>query len=217
MIGSPPAARACFAHLGLDEQTWVRYSHDAGSLVFADIGWEESEAHAKTMLTRLDHCHAFLPNAAEAMLLTGTDTPQRALSALSEYVPVVAITCGVVGAIALDQRTGECAQVPALAVPAIDPTGAGDVFGAGFVVGTLAGWPLEYRLRFAAVCAALSVQHFGGSLGAPGWGEIVGWWQAERSRQSAVSAEYAFLDDLLPGAALSPVRRAAATLQYRYA
>jgi len=217
MIGSPPAARACFAHLGLDEQTWVRHSHDAGSLIFADIGWEESEAHAKTMLSRLGHCHAFLPNAAEAMLLTGTDTAERALAALAEHVPVVAITCGALGALAVDQRTGERAQVPALTVPAIDPTGAGDVFGAGFVVGTLAGWPLEYRLRFATLCAALSVQHFGGSLGAPGWGEIVGWWQAERARESAVSAEYAFLEDLLPGAALSPVRRAAATLQYRYA
>src|SRR5262249_42126143 len=113
-----------------------------------------------------------------------------------------------------DETTGEQSRVPALNVPAIDPTGAGDVFGAGFVVGTLAGWPLEYRLRFATLCAALSVQHFGGSLGAPGWGGSVGWWQADRAQGPAM-AEYGFLDALLPGAALSPVRRAMATLGHR--
>ena len=64
----------------------------------------------------------------------------------------------------------------------------------------------------ATLCAALSVQHFGGSLSSPGWGEIVAWWQAERPRGSQLAAQYGFLDDLLPGAALSPVRRAAATL-----
>ncbi len=215
MIGSPPASRACFAHLDTEEQAWVRHSHDAGSLVFADVGWEESETHAATMLSRLGYCHAFLPNADEAMLLTGTRTPERALSTLARHVPVVAITCGPHGVLAADQITGERARVPALPVPAIDPTGAGDVFGAGFVVGTLAGWALEHRLRFATLCAALSVQHFGGSLSSPGWGEIVAWWQEQRTRGSDLVAAYGFLDDLLPGAALSPVRRAAATVGHR--
>jgi sugar/nucleoside kinase (ribokinase family) len=211
MIGSPPAARACFVHLDTEEQSWVRHSYEAGSLVFADTGWEQSEAHAATMLGHLGHCHAFLPNASEAMLLTGTETADKALSVLAEHVPMVAITCGQHGVIAMDQTTGERASVPALSVPAIDPTGAGDVFGAGFVVGTLAGWALEHRLRFASLCAALSVQHFGGSLSSPGWGEIVSWWQQARTG-STYSTDYGFLDDLLPGAVLSPVRRAAATL-----
>src|SRR6266511_3301345 len=141
------------------------------------------------------------------MLLTGTRTPERALSTLARHVPVVAITCGPHGVLAADQITGERARVPALPVPAIDPTGAGDVFGAGFVVGTLAGWALEHRLRFATLCAALSVQHFGGSLSSPGWGEIVAWWQEQRTRGSDLVAAYGFLDDLLPGAALSPASR----------
>src|SRR6266540_2868710 len=141
--------------------------------------------------------------------------PERALSTLARHVPVVAITCGPHGVLAADQITGERARVPALPVPAIDPTGAGDVFGAGFVVGTLAGWALEHRLRFATLCAALSVQHFGGSLSSPGWGEIVAWWQEQRTRGSDLVAAYGFLDDLLPGAALSPVRRAAATVGHR--
>ncbi|WP_308291380.1 carbohydrate kinase family protein, partial [Amycolatopsis magusensis] len=76
----------------------------------------------------------------------------------------------------MDRRTGESAEVPAIAVEALDPTGAGDVFVAGFVTGTLAGWPLADRLAFAGLTAALSVQEFGGSLSAPGWSEIATWW-----------------------------------------
>jgi len=214
MIGQPPAARACLAHLDVEEQAWVRFASDAGSLVFADIGWDQSETRAEQVLSRLRHCHAFLPNAAEAMLLTGVDSAEAALARLARHVPLVAITRGPRGAMAVDETTGERARVRGLTVPAIDPTGAGDVFGAGFVLGTLAGWPLAHRLRFANLCAALSVQHFGGSLSAPGWGEIVAWWQEVRAGRhpAGLATEYGFLEDLLPGAALSPVRRAAATL-----
>ena len=76
--------------------------------------------------------------------------------------------------------------MPALRVPALDPTGAGDVFGASMVVGTLSGWPLADRLAFAALCSALAVQQFGGSLAAPGWGDIADWWHSgARQRRRA--------------------------------
>ena len=70
--------------------------------------------------------------------------------------------------------------MPALRVPALDPTGAGDVFGAGIVLGTLSGWPLADRVAFATLCSSLAVQQFGGSLAAPGWGDIADWWHTVR-------------------------------------
>jgi len=51
------------------------------------------------------------------------------------------------------------------------------VFGAGLVLGTIAGWPLRHRLLFGGVSAALAVHEFGGSLAAPGWGDIGDWWR----------------------------------------
>ena len=84
--------------------------------------------------------------------------------------------------------------MPSLPVNAHDPTGAGDVFGAGFVLGTLRGWPLRQRLAFANLCAALSVQYVGGSLAAPGWGDIIDWLartQAKAGDGSAHAAELA--------------------------
>jgi bifunctional ADP-heptose synthase (sugar kinase/adenylyltransferase) len=115
--------------------------------------------------------------------------------------------------------------VPALLVETLDPTGAGDVFVAGFVTGTLAGWPLADRLAFASLCAALSVQEFGGSLSAPGWIEIAGWWGQVKAyageagtRREARQAltRYGFLEDLLPaGTRPWPLRRAVPTVGFR--
>jgi hypothetical protein len=77
---------------------------------------------------------------------------------------------------AVDGVTGESASIRALDVDVRDATGAGDVFGAGFVAATLAGWPLADRLRFANRGAAPSDQRFGGALSAPGWAGLARWW-----------------------------------------
>ena len=109
-------------------------------------------------------------------------------------------------------------MVPALRVNALDPTGAGDVFGASIVLGTIAGWPLQQRLAFAALCSSLAVQQFGGSLAAPGWGDLADWWAQQKAGTDASSyhrsllRRYAFLDDLVPDVPLGVGRRASATI-----
>ena len=100
--------------------------------------------------------------------------------------------------------------MPAVPVPALDPTGAGDVFTAGFILGSLREWPLAQSLAFANLIAALSVQHFGGSLSAPGWGDIADWWR--NARTTGLATRYAFLDDVIPGGEQRSVRRATATI-----
>ena len=101
-----------------------------GALVFADVGWDPTGRWSPHVLDQLERCDAFLPNAVEAMAYTGTDTPRDALYALADLVPLAVVTNGADGASAIDSTTGEEAEVPALRVQAIDPTGAGDVFGA---------------------------------------------------------------------------------------
>ncbi|MFD0745210.1 PfkB family carbohydrate kinase [Phytohabitans flavus] len=141
LVGELPAARSAYVSLEREPVPWVRRAQRAGTLVFADAGWDATGSWSAEALSVLDHCHAFLPNAVEAMRYTHTGSPDAALRALAERVPVAVVTCGPAGALALDGRTGEEASVPGIPVEALDPTGAGDVFGAGFVTGTLAGWP----------------------------------------------------------------------------
>ena len=225
LIGTPPPTRAVMVELSEQrplicgsEPTWVQQAQAAGSLVFADVGWDPSGRWSSDVLDQLSVCHGFLPNAGEAMAYTRTHTPHEALYALADHVPLAVVTNGESGALAIDSATGEEAVVPALRVPAMDPTGAGDVFGASIVLGTLAGWPLQQRLAFAALCSSLSVQQFGGSLAAPGWGDIADWWTHRRasgdqsSYHQSLLRRYAFLDDLVPGIPLGAGRRATATI-----
>ncbi len=212
--GCPPPSRACVTSLAPgDGQDWIAAAARHGSRVFADTGWDDTGRWDLSSLPDLAHCEAFLPNAEEAMRYTGRDCPRAAARALAERVPLAVVTLGPQGAYAVDSASGETAELPAVPVDALDTTGAGDVFAAGFVTGSLAGWPLPDRLAFAGLTAALSVQEFGGSLSAPGWAEIAAWWR--RVRPSDAAGPYAFLDPLLTGCGRpTALRRAVPTIGF---
>ncbi|MFD1719751.1 PfkB family carbohydrate kinase [Georgenia deserti] len=220
LVGDAPPARAAVAELGEPgSDPWWQQLASSGTLVFADAGWDPHEAWDRARLDLLAGCHAFTPNAAEAMAYTRTETPGAAARALAAHVPLAVVTMGADGALAVDAATGEEVQTEPLRVQALDATGAGDVFAAALVTGTLQDWSLERRLRFAVLCSALAVRHFGGSLAAPGWGDIADWWEetvaAARTGDRAArdtAARYEFLDDAIPGHPLARVRRADATI-----
>lgn len=217
----PPHARAAVASLTPGVRApWIAQAARKGARIFGDVGWDDTGRWDLAGLADLEHCEAFLPNAEEAMRYTRTDCPREAARALTDHVPLAVVTLGAEGAYAVDGRTGETAEVPAIAVEALDPTGAGDVFVAGFVTGTLADWPLADRLAFAGLTAALSVQDFGGSLSAPGWSEVGAWWreiQSYEHQDPAALRRYAFLADLVPRSAKPrpwPLRRAVPTIGF---
>ncbi|QIB45891.1 carbohydrate kinase family protein [Streptomyces aureoverticillatus] len=216
----PPRARAAVASLVPGEGApWIAAAARRGTRIFADVGWDDTGRWDLGALPDLKHCEAFLPNAEEAMRYTGTTCPRAAAHALTQHVPLAVVTLGAEGAYAVDGRSGRTASVPAIEVEALDPTGAGDVFVAGFVTGTLAGWPLADRLAFAGLTAALSVQEFGGSLSAPGWAEVGAWWRRVREvdgQDPVALRRYAFLESLLPEPTRTwPLRRAVPTIGFR--
>ncbi len=233
LIGDPPRSRAVMVDLaepgpweprGCGDrpgESWVDAARRRGALVFADVGWDPEERWDRAVLDRLSHCDAFLPNAVEAMAYTGTSSPHDALFALADRVSIAVVTIGIEGAVGIDTRTGEEARVPSLRVREVDATGAGDVFAAAMLVGTLAEWPLEHRMSFASLAASLSLQQYGGSLAAPGWGDIADWWTAVRSDTSedayhrSLRRRYAFLDDIVPRVPVTACRRATATIARR--
>ena len=221
LIAKAPAARAAVVDLAGETSWWAELARH-GSLVFADIGYDETGRWDSADLAPLAHCHAFTPNAVEAMGYTRTDSPDRAVRALAEKVPLAVVTDGADGAYAIDGSTDEEAYCPAVPVSAIDTTGAGDVFAAAMVLGTLAGWPLEERLKFGSLCSALAVQQFGGSLAAPGWGDITDWWRHLSSaadggdlRAAYTRGGYQFLESVVPDHRVQGRRRAQGTFALR--
>lgn len=213
-----PRARAACVGLGDPEDPWLQQAHEQGAMLFGDVGWDETGKWESDGLAGIELLTAFTPNSAEAMAYTRTEDPRAALMALADRVPVAVVTCGGQGSIGLDSRTGEEEWVPALPVNAVDPTGAGDVFAAAFITASLRQWPLKHRLAFANLCGALAVQQVGGSLAAPGWGDIADWLADIRRRAasgsrpaSVMERGYAFLTEVIPPEACA-VRRASATI-----
>lgn len=221
LLGDPPRAGAVLVDLGDPEirsARWWRRAREQGALIFADAGWDPQERWDHEVLAQLADCDVFTPNAHEAMGYTHTDSPEAAVRALAEQVPLAVVTCGSGGALAIDAGSGQSVQIPSLRTEVVDPTGAGDVFAAALALGSVRAWPLVQRVRFAVLCSSLAVQQFGGSLAAPGWGDIADWrrqirHQASTDTEAAATArDYAFVDDLLTGVVARRVRRAEGTI-----
>ncbi|MFI6493344.1 carbohydrate kinase family protein [Streptomyces sp. NPDC050564] len=209
LMGDPPEARTALVHIEAEPRAWLAKAAANGTQIYADVGWDPTQQWSTDLLDQLSLCHAFLPNEAEAMAYTRTDSAVAALGALSELVPVAVVTRGGDGAVAVDQTTGEYADVPALDIDVLDPTGAGDVFGASFVAASLGGWPLEERLRFAVLAAGLSVRRHGGALAAPGWYGVHRWWHSLGDPE--LRRAYGFLADRIPADPGPPVQYAPVT------
>jgi sulfofructose kinase len=106
---------------------------------------------------------SLLPNID--FLITSRDIPTRLTgeSDLRVALPQVhrryacrlaGATLGEDGVLVWDGH--EFHYAPAYQVEAVDTTGAGDTFHAGFIYGFLRGWPLQRQLEFACAAAALN-------------------------------------------------------------
>ena len=103
--------------------------------------------------------------------LTGFHDHEQALQALRQgHHRILCVTLGERGAIAIDAAGVHYA--PAFAVNAVDTTGAGDVFRAGFIYALLHEWPTDEILRFANAAAAVSCTRLGALGGIPTLAEI---------------------------------------------
>jgi sugar/nucleoside kinase (ribokinase family) len=194
---------------------WWRQAADDGTKIFADIGWDSSERWVASDLDALDHCHAFTPNEREAMAYTRTDDPVTAARALAERVPLVVVTRGGDGAVAIDAALGIEVVVPALTVDVVDPTGAGDVFSAALVQAGLDGLPLADQVAFATLASGIAVTRRGSALSAPGWADIALWWQGVQDHgDDAVRTRYGFLERVIPVGRHEDVALAPDSLQY---
>ena len=103
-------------------------------------------------------------------LFTGISDREKAFVELQKHTSAfLCTTLGPEGAMALVE--GEILHVKGFKINAVDTTGAGDVFHAGFVYGLLQQWEVSEILRFANAAAALKCRDLGGRSGIPPLGE----------------------------------------------
>lgn len=112
--------------------------------------------------TALRHCDILKVDAREAAVITSTGDIETAGRHLFRMGPrTVIITQGRDGALFYDGT--RFVQIRAPEVDVVDPTGAGDVFSAAFLVRYIASGNLAAAGRFAVTAAALSTRGFGAS------------------------------------------------------
>ncbi|WP_260926269.1 adenosine kinase [Novosphingobium sp. 9] len=99
-------------------------------------------------------------NEGELAALTGEDDCDAGIAKLTPNVPVLVVTRGAEGAVAVVD--GVRAAVPAEPIAkVVDTTGAGDLFAAGFLFGHVRGLAPETCLKMGAICAAEVISHYG--------------------------------------------------------
>lgn len=133
----------------------VRVTFDPGSTGFiADLGVDV----VRSALVGVD---VLLPNRDEALMLSGESDVSRAVAALLELCPAVVMTGGS-GAVLVGEREKPLVEVAVHARRAVDPTGAGDAFSAGFIAGLLRGLDLASAAAEGVEVAALAISRPGG-------------------------------------------------------
>lgn len=137
-----------------------------------DPGYDPTELWGADLLDALVEVDLFFPDEIELLSVTGCESPEQALRRLAAdgaRTRTIA-KLGVEGCVTLEG--GKLVRGPAFEVDAIDTTGAGDSFDAGFLHAWLAGRPLGECLRWAAATSALSTRAAGGTPAQPTRAEV---------------------------------------------
>lgn len=112
-----------------------------------------------------------MANEDEAQAYTGHSDEARAVKALSEKVDVAALKIGERGS--LIAHHNEMLPIsPQGSGHAVDSTGAGDLWAAGFLYGLVNGYPLEKCGALGSACGYEVCQIMGANIPEAGWARI---------------------------------------------
>jgi sugar/nucleoside kinase (ribokinase family) len=145
-------------------------AHELGKLTASDFCGEDEDRgdywlkYLEPMLRETDLA---LPSYREAVTLTGQKDLSGIRGALAPFgIKILAVKLGNQGCYITDFKKEW--RVPIFPqFEALDATGAGDSFGAGFVRGLLAGWDPEACGVFASAVAGFNITKLGATGGVP--------------------------------------------------
>lgn len=144
----------------------------AGCTISLDLAsFEVVQANADVLEGLLDtYIDMVFANEDEAKAFTGDENPEANLALLSRHCHTAVVKVGADGAWL--KRGDESARVEAERVEAIDTTGAGDLWAAGFLYGHFTGKDLATCGQYGSIVGAEVVQILGASISDERWIEI---------------------------------------------
>ena len=143
----------------------IREAKAAGLTVSFDPNSDPSQGWSPEIWDVIRSVDILFVNEQEAKDLTGTSKTSDAIPILTERTACTVVKQGRQGATAV--RGAEKIHLEAFSVDAVDTTGAGDSFAAGFVHGMLTKRPLRDCLLLANATGALSATGVGGTAAQP--------------------------------------------------
>ena len=139
-------------------------AHEAGRKVaftLSDIACIAPHRAEMTAMLDAGAIDLLFANENEIRALASLDDRDAAIAALQDKVPLIVVTCGSEGAMAVENGRRVSVPIARIGAGIIDTTGAGDLFAAGFLVGQARGRSLEESLNIGSIAAAEVISHFG--------------------------------------------------------
>jgi 2-dehydro-3-deoxygluconokinase len=153
---SPHSHTQCLEAIRIAKAAGAQISFDS-NLRFKLWGLEDARA---AMLPVIAQSDIFLPSLDDVVALSGLQEPQAIVQWSHDLgAQTVVLKLGADGVLLSHQ--GQCTQIPAHTVNAIDATGAGDCFAGNLLARLCAGDNMHQAARYANAAAALAVQGFG--------------------------------------------------------
>jgi len=141
-----------------------RFARQRGVKTVLDVAGVQPSHSMRDLVDLLPHTDVFLPNHDEARILTGEADPVRQAQTLLEVgAGTAVVTLGGAGAVAMTRS--QSLRAAAYPVEVVDPSGGGDAFDAGLIVGMLEGWDLRQTVAFASAIGASACTRLGCTAG----------------------------------------------------
>jgi sugar/nucleoside kinase (ribokinase family) len=161
-------------HLRIAAPDVLRQAKELGMTASIDTQWDTENEWMKVLAPSLPWTDLLFVNEDEARMLTGHSDPAAAARTLqSAGAKTVCVKLGARGCAVFREESSFIS--PAFRVNAVDSTGAGDCFAAGYIAALQRGLDHHEAARMANAVGALSVQRLGATAGILGWEESHRW------------------------------------------
>jgi sugar/nucleoside kinase (ribokinase family) len=161
----------------MDQPGLIQKAHTSGLSTSLDPGWDQSTLVDLKFKQALGGLDIFFPNQLEFSQIADQQQLNLAAKYILDYMEggLIAVKQGAEGAIAFTADRPKGTHSPAISVNAVDTTGAGDSFDAGFLYAYLNHQTLEDCLKIGVICGSLSTTRIGGIAGFPTIEEVQKW------------------------------------------
>ena len=142
----------------------LKQAREWGIITSLDTAWDSKGNWMKVIEPCLEHLDIFMPSIEEARMITNKQEPEDIAESLLSYgIKIVSLKMGERGSYT---RTNDWdLHLPIYKVDAIDSTGAGDAYAAGFLAGVAKGMDYRDAARLGNAVGAYCVTAIGATAG----------------------------------------------------